>query len=116
MSLHLKTGGNSDSASRWSSKRLAEIGRRKGDDALLLALASGKSVRDAARSAGIGERAATRRMADPAFRRLVNDLRAEIVGRALGNLVDATTEAVDTLRKLLKAKANTVKLGASRAI
>jgi hypothetical protein len=91
---------------------MAEIGRRKGDNALLLALASGQTVRDAARLAGIGERTATRRMADPGFRRRVNELRGEMVGRALGKLADAATEAVDTLRKLLKAKADTVKLGA----
>src|SRR5262249_42718410 len=56
----------------------AENGRRRGDNALLLALASGQTVRDAARLAGIGERTATRRLADPAYRRRVAELRAEI--------------------------------------
>jgi hypothetical protein len=38
---------------------MAEIGRRKGDDAQLLALAAGQTVRDAARTAGLGARTAT---------------------------------------------------------
>jgi hypothetical protein len=82
---------------------MAEIGRRKRDPALLLALASGQTVRDAARSAGIGERTATRRVADPDFRRWVAELRAEMIGRALGQLPDGITEAAGTLRKLLAA-------------
>jgi hypothetical protein len=60
---------------------MADFGRRK-DDALLLTLASGRSVRAAARAAGIGERTATRRMADRAFRRRVSELRADMVERA----------------------------------
>jgi hypothetical protein len=35
---------------------LADNGRQKGDVALLLAIASGQTVRDAAQQAGIGER------------------------------------------------------------
>jgi HEAT repeat protein len=96
---------------------MAENGRAKrGDEALLLALAGGATVRDAARSAGIGERTATRRLADPGFRRRVAENRADMVARALGKLADGATEAVDTLRKLLGAEADTVKLGAARSI
>jgi len=58
---------------------MAENGRRKGDAALLLALASGETVRDAARLAGIGERTATRRLADSTFRRRAVELRAEMM-------------------------------------
>jgi hypothetical protein len=43
---------------------MVENGRRKGDDALLLALASGQTIHDAARAADISERTATRRIAD----------------------------------------------------
>jgi hypothetical protein len=95
---------------------MAEIGRRKGDDALLLALAAGKTVRDAARLAGIGERTATRRVADPAFRRRVAEMRADMVSRATGQLVEASTKAVDTLEALLTAQAESVRLGAARSI
>ena len=95
---------------------MAEIGRRKGDDALLLALAAGKTVREAARAAGVGERSATRRLADPAFRRRVAELRADMVSRALGKMADGMSDAAETLRKLLKAKGESVRLGACRAM
>jgi hypothetical protein len=95
---------------------MAETGRRKGDGTLLLALAAGQTVRDAARTAGIGERTATRRLADPEFRRRVAELRAEMVSRALGQMADGMADAAGTLRNLLKAKADTVKLGAARAL
>lgn len=94
---------------------MAENGRRKGDDALLLALASGQTVRDAARTAGVGERTATRRLADPAFARQVDALRAEMVRRALGKMADGMAEAADTLRQLLRAESESVRLGACRA-
>lgn len=90
--------------------------RKKGDAALLLALASGQTVRDAAQAAGIGERTATRRVADPFFRRRVAELRAEMIGRALGQLADGMTEAAGTLRKLLAADGESVRLGAARSI
>jgi HEAT repeat protein len=95
---------------------MAENGRRKGEAALLVALAAGHTVRDAARLAGIGERTATRRMADPDFRRRLMEARSGMIQRALGKLADGSTKAVDTLRKLLKAKGENVRLGAARAI
>jgi hypothetical protein len=95
---------------------MAENGRRKGDDALLLALASGQTVRDAAHAAGVGERTATRRLSDPTFRQRVAEFRAEMVGRATGRLADGMTAAADTLRQLLSAEGASVRLAAARAI
>jgi hypothetical protein len=95
---------------------MAEIGRRKGDAALLLALAAGQTIRDAARSSGLGERTATRRVADASFRRRVTELRAEMIGQALGKMADGMTEAADTLRRLLSAEAESVRLGAARSL
>lgn len=95
---------------------MAEIGRRKGDAALLLALASGQTTRDAARTAGIGERTATRRVADPEFRRLIAQTRNEMTNRTLGHITDAMTAAADTLRSLLNAEAESVRLAAARTI
>jgi hypothetical protein len=88
----------------------------RGDAALLTALAAGATVRDAARRAGVSERTAHRRLADPDFRRRLTEARAGMVERALGQLAEGSTEAVATLRKLLKAKGDTVKLGAARTI
>jgi len=95
---------------------MAENGRRKGDSTLLLALAGGQTVRDAARSAGIGERTATRRAADPAFCRRVAELRSEMVARAAGQLADGMAQAVATLRGLLRAESESVRLAAARSI
>jgi len=95
---------------------MAENGRRKGDDALLLALASGQTIRDAARTAGIGERTATRRLADPAFRQHVEKLRGEMVCRALGRMADGMADAADKLRQLLAARSEAVQLGACRSL
>jgi hypothetical protein len=97
---------------------LADNGRRKrkGETALLLALAAGHTVRDAARLARVGERTATRRWAEPAFRRQVVELRAEMIGRALGKLADGMGDAADTLRGLLVAESDAMKLAASRSI
>ena len=95
---------------------MAENGRRKRDDILALALAAGQTLRDAAATAGIGERTATRRWADPEFRRYVADLRYEMTERALGKLADGMAEAGQVLRALLQAERESVRLGACRAI
>ena len=86
------------------------------DDALLLALASGQSVRDAARTAGVSERTAFRRVAAPDFRQAVGRARGELLARAVGRLADAATTAADTLTALLAAEAESVRLAAARAI
>jgi hypothetical protein len=83
---------------------------------LALALAAGQTLRDAAAAAGIAERTATRRMADPAFRRRVNELRGEMVQRSLGRMADGMSEAADVLRELLTADRESVRLGAARSL
>ncbi len=95
---------------------MAENGRRKLDDALVLALASGQTIRDAARTAGIGERTATRRLSEPVFRQRVEKLRSDMVCRALGKMADGMADAADKLRQLLAAKSEAVQLGACRAL
>ena len=89
---------------------------RKNADALALALAAGDSVPDAAAKAGMGERTAYRRLADPAFRQRIQTLRSEMIGQALGRMANGMTEAADVLRALLKADAETVRLGAARSL
>jgi hypothetical protein len=89
---------------------------RKNADALALALAAGDSVPEAAVKAGMGERTAYRRLADPAFRQRIQALRGEMIGQALGRMANGMTEAADVLRALLKADAETVRLGAARSL
>lgn len=89
---------------------------RRADDTLVLLLAAGRSVKEAADGADVGERTAYRRLADPSFRCRVSEARGEMVTRAIGKLADASTAAVDTLQALLAADAENVRLGAAKAI
>jgi len=96
---------------------VAHRGRRNADEALAVALAAGHTLRAAAGLAGIGERTATRRWADAAFRQRVGELRGELVQRSLGRLADGMAEAADVLRQLLGAETPpAVRLGAARSL
>ncbi len=70
--------------------------RKSADAALIAALATGATRQEAAKAAGISETTVYRRLADPAFRRRVNDARSELIDAAVGRLADATTEACTT--------------------
>jgi hypothetical protein len=95
---------------------VAGSGRKNADPALIVALASGCMVEDAARQVGVGETTIYRRLAEPEFRRHVDEARREMLTRAVGRLADAGTEAADTLRKLLIADSESVRLGAARSV
>jgi len=86
------------------------------NDRLALAIAEGDSVQDAAVKAGIGRTTAYRRLADPAFRQRIQSFRAEMTGQALGRMTAGMTDAADVLRALLKADAETIRLGAARSL
>lgn len=95
---------------------MAHRGRQNADEALAAALATGQTLRAAAVTAGIAERTAARRWADPAFRRRVSDLRGQLVNAAVGRLADGMGDAADVLRKLLAADSENVRLGAARSL
>jgi HEAT repeat protein len=90
--------------------------RKNADSSLVTALACGGTVEATAKSAGVSEATVYRRLREPAFRQRVAEARAEMVSRAVARLSATSTLAADTLRKLLDAKAETVRLGAARAI
>jgi hypothetical protein len=90
--------------------------RRGADEALALALAFGATVRDAAATAGIGERTAHRRLEDDDFRKRVRELRSAMIDAAAGKLAGAMTAAADALQGLLTAQSEAVRLGAARAL
>lgn len=95
---------------------MAEV-RKKGEDALLLALACGASVEAAARQCQLTERTVYRRLQEPAFNAKLRDMRSDMVKRAAGMLSAAATEAVRTLLSLQKESAPAaVRLGAARAV
>ncbi len=89
--------------------------RSRGEDSLLAALAAGSTVEDAAKAAGLSSRTAYRRLADPGFARRLAQTRDELISNALGELVDCASEAVATLRALLSASDERVRLGAAKS-
>jgi hypothetical protein len=90
---------------------------RKSEDKLLLTLACGATVESAARECGLSPRTVYRRLAQPAFQRRLQALRADMVQRTAGTLTAAASEAVRTLLELLKpAVAANTRLGAARAV
>ena len=91
--------------------------RRKADAALVLALACGASPENAAQKAGVSERTAYRRLADPAFRAQVGEARADMVRRAAGMSTAASLASMKTLTALQEsATSEAVRLGAARAV
>ena len=89
--------------------------RNRGDELLLGALAAGSPVEQAAETAGVSVRTAYRRLADPAFARHLAQARDELISSALGELVECASEAVATLRALLSASDERVRLGAAKS-
>jgi hypothetical protein len=92
-------------------------GKRSVDEKVLLALACGATVEAAARSAEVCARTVYRRLKDPAFRRRLDEVRADMVQRASGTLTAAGSEAVKTLLALMKdGSPPPVRLGAAKAV
>jgi hypothetical protein len=84
--------------------------------ALALALASGMSVPAAAEQAQVCERTVRRRLANPAFRRLVARLRNQMLEAALGRMAENMTRAADKVARLLDSADEAVALRAARTL
>jgi hypothetical protein len=69
----------------------------RGDNIVLLALASGSTVTQAAGKAGLSERTVYRRLQDPSFHQRIEALRADMVQRAASLLIAAILLACKTL-------------------
>jgi transposase-like protein len=96
---------------------MADKHRKKAEEALLLALACGASVEQAARQCGLSSRTVYRRLAEPDFRRRLQALRCDMVSRTAGTLTAAASEAVRTLLEILRSAAPpAVRLAAARAV
>jgi hypothetical protein len=83
---------------------------------LALALAAGLGVCAAAEKANLSRKTAQRKLGDSDFRRLVADMRDELIGRALGRLADNMTLASEEIAALLKAENPALRLRAARAM
>ena len=96
---------------------MSRNGRKNANEQLLIALACGATVENAARKAGVSTATAYRRLANTDFRERLQQLRGEMVSRASGTLTAASGEAVRTLVELLKNSVSpSVRLGAARTI
>jgi hypothetical protein len=96
---------------------MPQRGRRNADDMLILALACGATLENAAVQAGVSKSTVRRRAKDPEFVAKVQALRADMVQRTSGALTAAGTESVRTLLDLQKTTAPPpVRLGAAKAV
>lgn len=82
-------------------QEMADNGRSHKSDTLAAELAAGRTVRDAATAAGVSERTAYRRLSEHPFAARVAELRAAMVGEALGRLSANMGRAADVLAALL---------------
>jgi hypothetical protein len=91
--------------------------RKKADDVLVLALACGASPEGAAQKSGLGLRTVYRRLAEPAFRQRVDQVRAEMERRLAGMFTATGMTSLKTFTTLQEsASSEAVRLGAARAI
>jgi hypothetical protein len=96
---------------------MADKLRKKADDALLMALACGVTVENAAAKVGLSTRTVYRRLADADFCKRLQKVRTDMVERATAMLTAAGMEAVKTLLVLQQAATPAaVRLGAARAV
>lgn len=89
---------------------------KTGDSALLAALASGRSVNEAAKAAGISRATVYRRLEESDFKNELDRVRRETLDRTTAQLSEAGLAAVKTLRELLKSGKELVRLSAARCI
>jgi hypothetical protein len=91
--------------------------RKNADEALVLALASGATVEAAARQCDLCKRTVYRWVAEPRFKRRLQEVRSDMVQRTAGMPTAASMEAVKTLLELQKTPAPAaVRLGAARSV
>jgi hypothetical protein len=80
---------------------VARARRIKANSSLLIALACGASVKNAAQKAGMSERTVYRRLADPAFQKQLESFHTETMQRAAAMLTSLSAGAINTLGALL---------------
>jgi hypothetical protein len=91
--------------------------RQAANETLMIALACGATVEQAARQAGMSRRTAQRRLADETFKKRLKEMTAEMVKRTAGMLTAASQESVKTLLRLHDtSNPPAVQLGAARSV
>lgn len=87
-----------------------------GDDAMVLALATGATINEAAERAGCSPRTVSRRLADRAFARQVSTIRGQLFAVAVGWLCHNASKAADKLVSLLESEQDHVAYAAAKSI
>ncbi len=99
---------------------LAEIDmptQLEGDESLFKALVVGCHVGNAAAIAGLSERTVYRRLADPEFRRRLDEARQSLRESILAKLSDAGHDAISVLTELMHGSTDdSVRLKAAKAV
>jgi Bacterial regulatory proteins, lacI family len=96
---------------------MAHQGRRNADQSLILALACGATIENAARQAGVSDTTVQRRLKEPEFLAKVQDAKQEMVERTARMLTAAALESVKTLLDLQsKDQPPSVRHSAARTI
>lgn len=96
---------------------MSQQGRRRADDNLVLALACGATVENAARQAGVSEMTVYRRLREPDFQAKITAQKHEMVERTANMLTAAALESVKTLLDLQgKSQPASVRHSAARTI
>ena len=90
--------------------------RKAQDDILLDALASGRTYAEAGELAGVSDRTVARRMAEPAFARLVRDRRDEQVQTVAGQLSTMANAAVMAITSCLDDEDAKTRMAAGKLI
>jgi hypothetical protein len=88
----------------------------RGEEQLILGLASGVTVEQAARAAGMSVRTAFRRLERPEFRSRVTRARTDLLERGLGRLAAASASAAAVLERQLEAESAAVQVRAAISI
>jgi hypothetical protein len=87
--------------------------RTRNRDLAAVALAGGKTAKEAAVAAGVSERTVFQWLTHEPFKLRVSELRGEMVSAALGRLSDGLCAAADALNELVKQQDADVKLKAA---
>jgi hypothetical protein len=86
-------------------------------ESLAMLVASGCTIRDAAKKANCSESHAYRLSREADFRDRVCEIRSEITAQAVGRLTDLAVQAVDVLAEMLgRSNKPSVRLNAAKAI
>jgi AcrR family transcriptional regulator len=93
---------------------MAARGRSNADWLLVVALANGHTVADAAARARVSERTVYRRLANDEFCLRIDEVRLTMVGEAVGEAAAGAGDAVRTLRDLTKEGSPAIRLRAAR--